>query len=36
MIKNDLMIKKQNAAFENWITDLEARAEIEDFRKYHF
>jgi len=36
MIKNDLLMKKQNTAFENWINDLEARAEIEDYRKYHF
>jgi len=36
IVKRGLMNTKQNQVFENWITDLQDKADIEDFRKYHF
>ena len=35
-MKTSLLTYKQNQVFENWLNDLEAKAEIEDFRNYHF
>jgi hypothetical protein len=36
IVKRSLMNTKQNQVFENWINDLQTKADIEDFRKYHF
>jgi hypothetical protein len=36
ILKNNLLINKQNQVFENWLTQLKDEADIEDFRKYHF
>ena len=36
IVKNSLLGTKQNQVFENWVKDLRDKADIEDFRKYHF
>ena len=35
-VKNTLLTNKQNQVYQNWIKNLEDKAEIEDFRKFHF
>lgn len=36
IVKNSLLSNKQSQVFENWLKDLRDKADIEDFRKYHF
>ncbi len=36
ILKDNLVINKQNQVFENWLKQLIDEADIEDFRKYHF
>lgn len=36
ILRTNLLSNKQNQVFENWLKQLRAEADIEDFRKYHF
>jgi len=36
ILKGNLLSNKQNQVFDNWLDQLKDKADIEDFRKYHF
>ena len=36
ILKDNLVINKQNQVFENWLIQLKDEAELEDVRKFHF
>lgn len=36
ILRTNLLSNKQNQVFENWLKQLRAEADIEDFRKFHF